>query len=146
MRSTSLSYPILSRRPLATVRLPRRSLKPLCLPVAASESAQREGLSKRTSMSPSEGMVFAFPVCDRWRFTLAQTRVPLDVIFCCTRCVIDDSTIVLDVLAVATVSAGDPRPVDPGSDRIDVVIELSAGAAREAGIVPGAELWVCACG
>lgn len=91
-------------------------------------------------------MLFAFPVCDRWKFTLAQTRVPLDVVFCTTRCVIDGDTVVLDVVSCATVAAGDPRPVDPGSDAIDVVIELAAGVAAEAGIVPGAELWVCACG
>ena len=33
-------------------------------------------------MSADEGMVFVFPDCERVQFTLAQTRVPLDVIFC----------------------------------------------------------------
>jgi len=96
-------------------------------------------------MSADEGMVFAFPACERVQFTLAQTRVPLDVIFCRTRCALDGDTVVVDVRSVATVAALDPRPVDP-REPVDVVIELAAGAASAAGIVPGAELWICACG
>ena len=96
-------------------------------------------------MSADEGMVFAFPVCERVRFTLAQTRVPLDVVFCRARCALDGDTVVVDVRSVATVAALDPRPVDP-REPVDVVIELAAGAASAAGIVPGAELWICACG
>lgn len=54
-----------------------------CKPVlvASNDAQQNQGLRGVTALAPYEGMLFAFPNDQQVRFTMADTRIPLDITF-----------------------------------------------------------------
>lgn len=105
--------------------------------VAAEEPEEwAEGLMHREEL-PAEGMVFVFPDATERTFWMANTSIPLDIIF------IRDGR-------VLNVAEADPEPgVPPGeleryhSDgAANQVVETRQGFSQEHGIGPGTQVWI----
>ncbi|MFN3210797.1 MAG: DUF192 domain-containing protein [Roseovarius sp.] len=98
----------------------------------ADDSATRaQGLMNRESMARSAGMLFAYPAPRPVRFWMRNTLIPLDMIF------LDETGTVQGVHHEA-------QPLDEtlvfGGDRIQYVLEINGGMARQLGISEGSEL------
>lgn len=105
--------------------------------VAADEPAEWEnGLMHREEI-PAEGMVFIFPGAAERTFWMANTSLPLDIIF------IRDGR-------VLNVAEADPEPGVPlealtryrSDGAADRVVETWQGFSREHGIGPGTRVWI----
>jgi uncharacterized membrane protein (UPF0127 family) len=105
--------------------------------VAATGSTRKNGLSGRQSLGAGEGMLFLFPLADRYPFWMIDMEFPIDIIWIRGRTVVD-------------IAANVPPPI-PGTTVADLplyfprlpadkVLEISAGAAKRAGIKIGDEL------
>ena len=120
-------------RPLE-VRAPRGTLR---LAVALTEAQRERGLMNVIFVPPGEGMLFAFPFAERhMEFWMKDTVIPLDMVF-----VKADGTI--SDIAV-NVPASTPKTPDERIARRQgvgrFVIELGAGGAARAGLLPGMQL------
>lgn len=88
------------------------------------------GLMYRRSMEADHGMLFVFPAPRQGSFWMANTILPLDIIF-----VREDGV-------VANIVHGQPNDPTPllSQGPIRYVLELNAGMAQKAGIVAGVRL------
>ena len=101
------------------------------LMIADDADEREKGLMYRREMGRDEGMAFAFPDDGRRSFWMANTLLPLDILY------IDAGGKVLNLY--------EARPLDrvtrvPSDGPCRYVIELHRGRAAEAGIGPGSVL------
>ncbi len=112
--------------------------------LADTEAERSQGLMYREKMAASAGMLFVYPRPQPARFWMANTLIPLDMIFA------DAEGRVTKVHAMA-------RPQDrttiEGGEAVQFVLEINGGLARRLGIAEGAEMrhpaiiggaWPCA--
>jgi uncharacterized membrane protein (UPF0127 family) len=99
--------------------------------VATTPAQQEAGLMLRASMPRDRGMLFVFRDDEKRVFWMRNTLIPLDLAF-----IRADGT-------VANLSE-DATPLSdayiPSAGPVRYVLELDAGTARQAGVVPGAKV------
>jgi len=134
------ALPLCTRIPLTVrcrpleVRAPRTTLR---LAVALTEAQRERGLMNVTFVPPDEGMLFAFPFAERhMEFWMKDTITPLDMVFVKGDGTISD--IAVDVPASTPKTPDDKVARRQGVGRF--VIELGAGGAARAGLLPGMQL------
>ncbi|HEV3089097.1 MAG TPA: DUF192 domain-containing protein [Candidatus Elarobacter sp.] len=134
------ALPLCTRIPLTAqcraveVRAPHEVLH---LAVALTNAQREHGLMNVSFVPPGQGMLFAFPFAERhMEFWMKDTITPLDMVF-----VKADGTI--SEIAV-DVPASTPKTPDAKIARRQgvgrFVIELGAGEAARAGLLPGMQL------
>ncbi len=99
--------------------------------LAETPEQQARGLMFRRSLAPDAGMLFLFPEGERPTMWMANTWLPLDMLF-----IADDGRIVHlfpNAVPRSRLTISSPRPAR-------MVLELNGGAARRLGIEPGDRL------
>ncbi|WP_434287632.1 DUF192 domain-containing protein [Celeribacter sp. SCSIO 80788] len=95
----------------------------------ADDAGERAlGLMNRTEMARSHGMLFVYEKPQPVAFWMANTLIPLDMIFADRRGVVTrvhDNAVPLDRTAI------------PGGDAVFAVLEINGGLAQGLGIKPG---------
>ncbi len=105
--------------------------------IAATSDARQKGLSGREALGAHDGMLFLFPLANRYPFWMIDMRFPIDIIWIRGRSVVD--------------IAANAQPPAPGTSAAefplyyprlpaDKVLEIPAGAAEQMGIKIGDEL------
>ncbi len=100
--------------------------------VAKTTAQRMAGLSNRTSLARTSGMLFVFPTRGLHSFWMKDTKIPLDIIW------IDGQTVVDRVTLEAESDAIIPQytPKKPA----DFVLELNKGSADTHGIYVGTDV------
>ncbi|MEF3049214.1 DUF192 domain-containing protein [Pseudotabrizicola sp. L79] len=111
----------------------------------ADDAAERsQGLMHREKMAQSAGMLFVYEAPQRASFWMANTLIPLDMIFADAQG---------RVTRVHENAIPQDRTAIEGGDAVQFVLEINGGLARRLGIGEGAELrhpaivdaaWPCA--
>jgi len=88
-------------------------------------------------------MLFSFPFFGRPEFTLANTKIPLDVIFLRTvmNSLFAGPQVTARVISIISVAARDPEPV-AAEEPYDLVLEVYRGDAARVGIKVGGDLCI----
>lgn len=115
----------------ATIRLPDGFV--VTAKVADTPAEQRQGLSDAPVLASDRGMLFVFDAPAPRSFWMKDMRFPIDIIWL-------DGEMVLGVEHNVPVPAGSDLPSYLSNAPADRVLELSAGAAAEHGVVPGSTL------
>ena len=97
----------------------------IAIEVAESDSAQSRGLMERRKLSPRTGMFFPYEEADRHSFWMANTYIPLDIIF-----VGPDSQIVDIARNTRPLSRESLSPSEPAQ----YVVEVRAGFSERHGL------------
>ena len=99
--------------------------------VADTVEERALGLMHRPHMAEARGMLFVYPAPDDVAFWMANTLIPLDMIF-------------MDAQGVIKKIHENAKPLDqtsiPGGSDIQFVLEINGGLARKLGIKEGAAL------
>lgn len=99
--------------------------------LADTEATRAKGLMNRDKMAASAGMLFVYDSPRRATFWMANTLIPLDMIFA-------------DAAGVVTAVHANAVPLDTttidGGDGVKFVLEINGGLARRLGIAPGAQM------
>lgn len=99
--------------------------------LADTDAARGKGLMNRPHMPSASGMLFVYPTPQRAQFWMANTLIPLDMIFAGPDGVIlgvHENAVPLD------------RSVIDGGDGVQYVLEINGGLARRMGIAAGGAL------
>lgn len=96
--------------------------------IAATDAARARGMMYRESMEPNEAMLFDFQVEQPVAIWMANTLIPLDIVF-----IRADGTIAKIVANAQPLS----RRSMPSDFPVLAVLELAGGGAAETGIAPG---------
>ncbi|MGP1274882.1 MAG: DUF192 domain-containing protein [Caulobacterales bacterium] len=96
--------------------------------IAATDASRARGMMYRESMGPNEAMLFDFVVVQPVAIWMANTLIPLDVIF-----IREDGTIAKIVANAQPLS----RRSLPSDFPVLAVLEIAGGRAAETGIAPG---------
>lgn len=96
--------------------------------IAATDAARARGMMYRESMAPNEAMLFDFEVVQPVAIWMANTLIPLDIIF-----IRADGTIAKIVANAQPLS----RRSMPSDFPVLAVLEIAGGRAHETGIAPG---------
>lgn len=99
--------------------------------IAMTDAAVKKGLSGRARLDPDQGMLFLFPVSDRYRFWMPDMHFPIDIIW-----IADDTVADIDADVPADFDPAAPvfyAPVKP----VNRVLEVNAGFAETHGIRAG---------
>lgn len=99
------------------------------LEVAISKAQHEKGLSDRKSLAENHGMLFLFQREDKECFWMKDMEFPLDIIW------VDGAKKVVHLERNVSPDTY-PQAICP-SEKATYVIELNAGQAAEAGILPG---------
>jgi uncharacterized membrane protein (UPF0127 family) len=99
--------------------------------VADTEAERAQGLMNRPHMASAAGMLFVYDRAQRAQFWMANTLIPLDMIFAA-----DDGTI----LKVHANAVPLDRSVIDGGDGVRYVLEINGGLAARLGIAAGGAL------
>ena len=99
--------------------------------LADTDEARAQGLMNRAQMPSAAGMLFAYPSPQRAQFWMANTLIPLDMIFAGPDGVI---------LHVHENSVPLARDVIDGGEGVQFVLEINGGLARPLGIAVGGAL------
>ena len=99
--------------------------------VADTEAERAQGLMNRPQMASAAGMLFVYDSAQRAQFWMANTLIPLDLIFAS-----DDGTI----LKVHANAVPLDRTVIDGGDGVRYVLEINGGLAARMGIAAGGAL------
>lgn len=99
--------------------------------VADDEAERAKGLMYRENMASSAGMLFVYPRPSHASFWMANTLIPLDMIFA------DSAGRVTRVHSNAVPQ--DRTPID-GGQGVQFVFEINGGLAKRLGIKEGAEM------
>lgn len=95
----------------------------------ATTSAQQElGLSGRASLPQNQGMLFVFPVADRYPFWMKEMKFPLDMLFINNNKIV---TIFHDVPAPKDPSNTNTLPVYAPDGAANQVLEINAGLSKK---------------
>ena len=98
--------------------------------IADTNEKKERGLGKRDGLEAGRGMIFPFTSAERWVFWMKDMRFPIDIVWIREGKVVD----LHRNLPVPTAEKLDTySPIEPA----DLVLELSSGAAADAGIEPG---------
>lgn len=111
-----------------TVQIQGRTIK---VELARTSSARLKGLSGRHYLDQSRGMLFLFPEAGMYQFTMANTDIPLDIIW------LHDNRI---VHIAADIQPG-VTAIDPGV-AADAVLEVNGLTAQHSGWQVGAQVTV----
>lgn len=103
---------------------------PLKLELAVSDAARAKGLMYRKSLSPYDGMFFAFPERKVQKFWMKDTFLSLDLLF------LDNDLRVVGILRSLPILNNEVRSVEKPSR---YVVELAAGSAERLGITEGSQ-------
>ncbi|GIV62637.1 MAG: hypothetical protein KatS3mg044_1503 [Rhodothermaceae bacterium] len=95
--------------------------------IADNDSSRTRGLMQRSDLPDRSGMLFIFPQAEPQSFWMANTQIPLDILF-----VSADSQIVSIAKYTKPLS---PEPVTSGNLPAQFVIEVEAGFVDTYGIV-----------
>ncbi|MBV5258758.1 DUF192 domain-containing protein [Synechococcus moorigangaii CMS01] len=96
--------------------------------IAATDAARARGMMYRESMGPNEAMLFDFEVVQPVAIWMANTLIPLDIIF-----IREDGTIAKIVANAQPLS----RRSLPSDFPVLAVLEIAGGRSAETGIAPG---------
>ena len=96
--------------------------------IARTEAERRQGLMHRTSLGDDAGMLFIFDETGDHTFWMANTLIPLDMIF------LDEEGRVVGVVERAEPRSTAPRGVGAASR---YVLEVNGGWAKARGVKPG---------
>lgn len=99
--------------------------------VADTDGERAQGLMNRPQMASAAGMLFVYERAQRAQFWMANTLIPLDMIFAA-----DDGTI----LKVHANAVPLDRSVIDGGDGVRYVLEINGGLAAPLGIAAGGAL------
>jgi len=99
--------------------------------LADTDASRAQGLMNRPHMPSASGMLFAYPRPQRAQFWMANTLIPLDMIFAGP----DGG-----ILAVHENAVPLDRSVIDGGDGVQFVLEINGGLARRLGIAVGGAL------
>jgi uncharacterized membrane protein (UPF0127 family) len=99
--------------------------------VADTDAERAQGLMNRPHMASAAGMLFVYDSAQRAQFWMANTLIPLDIIFAA-----DDGTI----LKVHANAVPLDRTVIDGGDGVRYVLEINGGLAGRMGIAAGGAL------
>ncbi len=103
----------------------------IAIEIAATDSAQARGLMQRRSLPPDTGMLFVMDKEEQRAFWMANTPMPLDIIF------VNADSVVVKV-------ADHTTPYSQQNIESDLpaqyVVEVRAGYAARHGIVPGSRI------
>lgn len=107
--------------------------KTFSLELADTEKERMIGLTKKSSLGSSQGMLFIFPKKGRYSFWTKSMKFPIDIIY------VNDDTIV-DTFKNVPAAKSDNIPIINSSKEVNYVIELSAGSIEKNGIKIGDKL------
>ena len=111
-----------------------REISSISIEIADSEESRQQGLMGRTRMSESQGMLFIFPDEDYRSFWMANTPLPLDIIY-----INSQKTIV--TIRRNTVPFSEESI--PSTAPARYVVEVNAGYCDRHGILEGATVsWI----
>jgi uncharacterized protein len=99
--------------------------------IADSEEARQKGLSEKTSLADSQGMLFVFPHDAQWSIWMKNMKMPIDIVWLDTN---------KKVVHVASHVAPDTYPAHftpPAQARY--VLELASGVAAKNNMTPGVQ-------
>ncbi len=99
--------------------------------VADTDAERAQGLMNRPQMASAAGMLFVYDRAQRAQFWMANTLIPLDMIFAA-----DDGTI----LKVHANAVPLDRSLIDGGDGVRYVLEINGGLAGRLGIAAGGAL------
>ncbi len=103
---------------------------PLTLEYVTTPAAREQGLMHRSTLKPSDGMLFVFPETSTKYFWMKNTLIPLDILF------LDDTQHVISIAYGVPFSEKPLGPHIPSHD----VIELDSGRAVKEGITIGTHI------
>lgn len=98
--------------------------------LALTDDEKKKGLSNRDSMPLTHGMLFVYPVAEKYDFWMKGMRFPLDFVW------LRDKTVVDITPNVQPDNGPEYRLYHPDSPA-NMILELNAGEAAKAGIVIG---------
>ncbi len=98
--------------------------------LALTDQEKKKGLSNRDSMPQGHGMLFVYPVAEKYDFWMKDMRFPLDFIW------LRDKTVV-DITPNVQPESGPEYTLYHPSSPANMILELHAGEAAKAGIVIG---------
>lgn len=104
------------------------------LEVADTPFLRARGLSGRTHLAETSGMLFFFDAVERPTFWMKGMEIPLDILW------VREGTIRGIVSRAEPPNPGVPdeaTPRFPAPEAVDAVIEIRAGSAEELGLKPG---------
>ncbi|HLZ10046.1 MAG TPA: DUF192 domain-containing protein [Chloroflexota bacterium] len=129
--SRSILAPVAARPtsilPRLSIRKHDGTLVTLAVGIAATPESQAAGLSGRTELAPSAGLLFVFPVAGSIAFWMHDTVIPLSIAF------VDDAQKITDLQEMAPLT--DTRHVPPSPIRY--AIEANRGFFSGNGIAVG---------
>lgn len=108
-----------------------RARQEFTIELADTDATRGKGLMNRPHLPSAAGMLFAYPAPQRAQFWMANTLIPLDMIFAGPDGVIlgvNENAVPLD------------RSVIDGGDGVQFVLEINGGLARRMGIAAGGAL------
>lgn len=112
-----------------------RELARFTVELALTPQAQVIGLMGRPEVPPDRGMLFVWPVLDRYSMWMRNTLVPLDFLF-----IRPDGLVVAIVHNVPPCPPQGPCPSYTSPEPVNLVLEIAGGRAEELGIEPGDRL------
>jgi uncharacterized membrane protein (UPF0127 family) len=104
------------------------------LELALTPEEISNGLMFRPSLPKNRGMLFLFDHPRLPSFWMKNTMIPLDLVF------LDETGVVVDVIANVQPCAADPCPNYPPSSPAQAVLEIGAGVGGAHGIETGAAI------
>jgi uncharacterized membrane protein (UPF0127 family) len=102
--------------------------------VVTTPEKQRLGLMFRDSMADDHGMLFVFPREAPRSFWMANTRIPLDILY------FDADLKLVSASENTPPCRTEDCPSYPSTGPAKYVLELNAGKAAELGVGPGSTL------
>lgn len=105
----------------------------VCLWLADTADARRQGLMGVTDLGDGDGMAFVYPVPHTGTFWMKNTLLPLSIAF------FDDQGAFLDAFDMEPCTA-DPCPVYPTATDFLIAIETTRGDLGGLGVGPGSRL------
>jgi len=98
--------------------------------LALTDEEKKQGLSDRDYMPRSHGMLFVYPVAEKYDFWMKGMRFPLDFVW------LRDKTVV-DITPNVQPDIGPEYKLYHPNTAANMILELNAGEAAKAGIVIG---------
>jgi len=102
--------------------------------VATTSAQQASGLSGRASLPQNQGMLFNFPVADRYPFWMKDMKFPLDMLFIHNNKIV---TIFQNVPAPKDPNNTNTLPIYAPDSPANQVLEINAGLSKKYGFKKG---------
>lgn len=98
----------------------------LSVEVAADQLSRAKGLSGRGGLKKGEGMLFLFPIPDRYGFWMKEMKFPIDIIW-----IRDGEVVGVTAEVQPPTDNRSPLPVFYPPQAVDAVLEVKAGWAKK---------------